>query len=76
MINPGSIFKLKGLWDRFTGNHPKLPMFLKAAAGSDLSAGTIIDIHIVTADGKDLATNVKLSEDDMELIRELKEITR
>lgn len=76
MINPGAIFKLKGLWERFTGNHPKLPMFIRAAAGSNLTAGTIIDIHIVTADGKELATNVKLTEDDMELVQELKESVR
>ncbi len=76
MINPTSVFKMKGLWERFVMNHPKFPMFLKAASSSNLTAGTIIDIHITTADGKDLATNVKLSEDDMELIQQLKEIVK
>lgn len=76
MVNPASIFKLKGLWEKFTENHPKFPMFLKAAASSNISAGTVIEMHIVTADGKTLDTNVKLSESDMELIQQLKEIAK
>lgn len=76
MINPGSIFKMKGLWDRFVDNHPKFPMFLNACKGSDLGAGTIIEIHLTTADGKDLTTNVKLTESDVELFEELKNLSK
>lgn len=75
MINPTQIFKLKGLWDRFVQNHPKFPMFLTACKNSQLGAGTIIEIHLKTADGKDLTTNVKLTEADVELFEEIKNLS-
>ena len=36
MVNPAMIFKIKGMWDEFTANHPKFPRFLQAAASQSL----------------------------------------
>jgi len=33
-FNPGMMFKIKGAWERFIQNHPKFPMFLRAAAAT------------------------------------------
>ena len=76
MMNPANIFKMKGLWERFTQNHPKFPMFLKAAGSSNLGEGTIIEVHITTADQKELSTNVKLTQEDLELIAQMKELVK
>ena len=49
-------------------------LFLQAAAGSGIKEGYIIEVKIVTDEGKTMCTNVKLTESDMELFRTLKEV--
>lgn len=68
----GMIQKVKEGAQRFVGNHPKLPMFLKAVSADALQEGTIIEMKITTPDGKNYCTNVKLQQDDMELFEALK----
>lgn len=72
MINPAKIFQMKALWDRFTANHPKFPQFLRAAAQSSIGEGTIIEMTITKPDGDTIASNLKLTKEDMELFGELR----
>ncbi|MDE6024013.1 MAG: hypothetical protein K2G45_01020 [Lachnospiraceae bacterium] len=71
-MNPMGLMKIKGLVDRFKVNHPKVPKFF-AAASSSIDVDSIIEINLTTADGKNLCTNMKVSADDMELIKQLSE---
>ena len=71
-MNPASLFKIKGLWEKFSANHPKFPAFLQAASNGMMSEGTIIDITVTAPDGRHISTNVKLKEEDLELFRQLK----
>ncbi len=71
-MNPASLFKIKGLWEKFTANHPKFPAFIQAASNGMMSEGTIIDVMITAPDGRKISTNVKLKEEDLELFRQLK----
>jgi len=73
-MNPAAIFKIKGAWDKFSANHPKFPGFLQAAGNGMVEEGSVIDIKITSADGKTIATNVKLTAEDMELFAMLKEL--
>ncbi len=75
MINPAKFFQMKALWDRFTANHPKFPKFLQAAAQSSIGEGTIIEVKITKPNGDEIASNLRLTADDMELFRELKTIS-
>ena len=50
-MNPMGFMKIKGLVDRFKDNHPKVPMFFTAASKS-VDVGSIIEINITTAEGK------------------------
>ena len=72
-MNPMNVFKLKGLLDRFKNNHPKVPMFFKAAAGS-VEEGSIIEIKVISPENKSIITNFKINSEDIALVRELKEI--
>lgn len=72
-MNPMDIFKVKAAWDRFQEAHPKFPAFIKAASGT-IQEGTIIEITIQTTEGKEVATNLRISSEDMELLRELSEL--
>lgn len=72
MINPTKLLKIKSMWDTFKKNHPKFPYFLQAAAKDGLKEGNIVEISIKTTDGKELVTNIKLTESDIRLLEELK----
>lgn len=74
MMNPASIFQIKALWDRFTAGHPKLPRFLQAAASSSVDEGTIIEVKITKSNGDTIASNLKITAEDLALFQELKNI--
>ena len=71
-MNPMALMKIKGLVDKFKSNHPKVPLFFNDAARS-IGEGSIIEINITTADGKNLCTNMKVLPEDIELINQLKD---
>ena len=68
------LLQIKSAWDKFVINHPKFPRFLQAVGSGVINTGTIIEINITTADGKNYSTNLKIREEDMELFREAKEL--
>ncbi len=76
MFNPAMIFKIKSMWERFERNHPKFPRFLRVVGDECIQAGTIIEISVTKADGENITSNIRLTEDDMELIRTMKELAR
>ncbi len=74
-MNPASLFKMKGLWDRFTKNHPKFPKFLQAVQQKGIQEGTILAMSITTPGGEKLETNLRVTAEDMELFKELKQLS-
>lgn len=74
-MNPMAMMKVKGLLDRFKENHPKVPMFFSAAA-QNIGEGSIIEISVTTAEGKNLCTNMKVTAEDLELLEQLKDAVK
>lgn len=72
-MNPMLIMKVKTLFDRFQGNHPRVPMFFRDASQC-IGEGAVIEINVTTAEGKNLCTNFKVTADDMELVQQLKSL--
>lgn len=72
-MNPMALMKIKGMFDKFQSNHPKVPMFFKSAAQS-IGEGSIIEINVTTAEGKTLCTNMRVTRDDLELIQQIKQM--
>lgn len=70
-MNPMLIMQMKSMLERFQRNHPRFPMFL-ADAGQSIDEGSIIEISVTTAEGKNLCTNLKVTAEDLELIQQLK----
>lgn len=66
------LLKLKNIWSKFEENHPKFPLFLKAVSQEGLHEGTVIEVNVTTADGRNFASNLKIRPEDLELIEELK----
>ncbi len=72
-MNPMAMMKIKPLLEKFRDNHPKVPMFFTAAAGS-IQEGSVIELSIQAPDGKHICTNIRVTADDIELINFLKEM--
>ena len=69
-VNPMKIFQLKGLWDRFISNHPKLPKSSQAVTQNAVREGTVIEISVTTAEGQNYISNFRITAEDMELLEE------
>jgi len=70
-FNPMKLLQLKPLWGQFKQNHPKFPAFLQAAQ-KGLEEGSVISISIKTPEGREIATNIKLTSSDMHMIDTVK----
>ena len=70
---PMNVFKLKGLLDRFKDNHPKVPLFFKAAAGT-VQEGSVIEIKVISPENKTIVTNFRVNSEDIALVNELKDL--
>jgi hypothetical protein len=76
-LNPMVLLKIRKMWGDFTAAHPKLlPYFRELNSGGYIGEGSVIDITVTDADGRSLRCNMKVSADDIELIKSVAEIGR
>ena len=76
MINPAIAMKFMGLMNKFTNNHPKFVAFFKAVFSTGLPEGTIIEIT-VTKPGQDpITSNMRVTQEDLEMMESLKELAK
>ena len=73
--NPAAILQMMNLWNRFQNNHPKFPKFISAVMKSAIKEGSIIEVKVTTAEGETYDSNLKINAEDMELIRQIKELS-
>ena len=71
MINPMALMQVKGMLDKFKKNHPKVPMFLSDAV-RNMGEGSIIEMSVTSPDGRKITTNMKVTQEDLELVEQLK----
>ncbi len=70
-MNIGMLMQLKTELEGFQSRHPKFPLFLKAACDRGVTEGAVIEISVKTPDGQVLDSNLKLTAEDVDLIRKL-----
>lgn len=75
-MNPLHLLKVKSAWDKFQSTHPKFPMFIQNVMQNGIQAGTVIDFQVTTPDGKTSRANLKITQEDMDLFQELKELAK
>ena len=73
-MNPMAFMQLSALWVRFTQRHPKFPPFLKAASQAAMQEGAILEIQVTTPDGKTIASNLKVTQEDLEILHTMSQI--
>ena len=64
--------KIKNAWDTFSKNHPKFMPFMQAVGTEAIGEGTIIEIKVTSAEGKEFNTNMRLTQSDLDLFAQFK----
>lgn len=72
-INPMKLLQMKAGWEKFQANHPRFAPFMQAA-GREVREDAVIEIALVTPEGKRLETNLRVKASDMELLKAAMEI--
>lgn len=73
-INPMALLGLKSDFEKFKDNHPRFLQFVKACTKAGMKEGTVLECKVLTTDGKELQTNIKITADDLELLEKLKNL--
>jgi len=78
MMNPMMLMKLMNAKKKFVENHPKFEAFVKAVfmSGGSIQEGTIIEITVTKPGEKPISTNLKVLQSDLELMDELRNLTK
>ena len=72
-MNLKAMMQLQSAWAAFTGRHPKFVPFLRAAKDT-VKTDTVIEFRITTAEGQVVESNLKITEEDLQLIETLRQI--
>ena len=67
-INPMDLMKLRSRLDTFQRQHPRFPAFLKDVGENAVMPGTVLEIKVTTPEGRELVSNIRLTEEDVETI--------
>ena len=72
MINPKALLQMKSMLTKFRDRHPKVPMFFSAAANT-IDEGSGLEVTLTTSTGKTLCTNLRVTAEDLQSVRELRQ---
>lgn len=75
-MNPTAMIKLMSAKKRFTENHPKFEAFVNAVFSRKLEEGTVIEISVTRPGEAPVTANIKVQQSDLELLEELKGLTK
>ena len=74
-MNPLTLMHIKPLLEGFRDRHPKFLQFF-GYAGQNMGEGSLLEIRITSADGKKAVTNLRVSQEDLELIQKMQELIK
>ena len=70
-MNPMALMHIKPLFEKFRDSHPKFIQFFGYAA-QNVAEGSKLEIRITDPNGRTAVTNMILSADDLELLRQIR----
>ena len=68
--------KLMNAKNQFSKNHPKFEAFLNSAFSRPMEEGSVIEITVTRPGEEPVTANIKVLQSDLELLEELKELSR
>lgn len=76
MMNPAIAMKLMGTLNKFKSNHPKFVAFFKIIFSTGIPEGTIIEITVTKPGQEPITSNMKVTQEDLEMMESLKELAK
>ena len=73
MVNPAKLLKFRKEWGEFENRHPKFVRFIMTIARNGILEGSIIEIKVTAPDGTVTESNMRVSAEDMEMVKGLQE---
>ena len=74
-MNPIALMHIKPMLEKFQERHPKFIQFF-GYAGQNITEGSLIEISIISPDGRKAVTNIRISQEDLELADKMKELMK
>ncbi len=74
-MNPLALMQIKPLLEGFQERHPKFLQFFHYA-GQNVEEDSLIEISVTSADGQKAITNIRLTQEDLELAEKLRELIK
>ncbi len=74
-INPMELTQMKQRFSIFAKQHPRVISFFETN-GHQMKEGNVLEFKIKTAEGKEYMTNMRLSAEDVELLKALKNLIK
>ena len=71
-----TLMTLKSSFDKFKNNHPRFIQFAQAIMRSGVQEGTVFECKVILPDGRELQTNFKVTQDDLDMFEKLKEVSK
>lgn len=68
-MNPMIIMQIKEKIDTFRREHPKVMPFFKIINQQALQEGSVLEIKVTDTMGKEYVSNIRVTENDIDLIR-------
>lgn len=73
-MNPAAILKIMNAKGKLEKNHPKFMAFLQMVFSRPMEEGTIIEITLTRPGEEPIRANLKVLQEDIELLQDLKDI--
>ena len=71
-MNPIGMMQAAGRIKIFQEQHPKALMFINSLSEKDIREGSVIELKVTNPEGKEMVSNIKLTSDDIETFKILK----
>ncbi len=68
-MNPIAMMQAAGRIKIFQEQHPKALAFIRSVSEGDIREGSVIEVKVITPEGKESVSNIKVTKDDMETFR-------
>ncbi len=75
-MNPAAFFRMKSDLKQFQEAHPKFTAFLHYAFRHGLKEDNVVVVTIRQPDGTETRSNLRLSENDVRMLEDLREILK
>ncbi len=63
--------KIKQGGEKFAAAHPRFLRFLQVVAEKGVQVGGVLDVTLTAPDGEQIQSNIRLSQEDVDFIKEL-----